>query len=87
MQEVTQEYINQSIADANLIYDDVVKQAKLNGTIGVTWVSRHFSVNWYGASHIIDRMVKEELCEPYQGDKPRKVFCESDELDVGDDKN
>jgi hypothetical protein len=78
MQEVTQEYVDQSITDADLIYTDVVRQAKLNETVGVTWISRHFPVNWYGASHIINRMEKEELCEPYQGNKPRKVFCEKE---------
>ncbi|PYY28267.1 hypothetical protein [Paenibacillus illinoisensis] len=62
MQEVTQELINESIEKAKDLYNEVVKKAKLNRVVYVSWVSRNFPVNWYGANYIISRMEQEGLC-------------------------
>ncbi|GAB6989497.1 hypothetical protein [Paenibacillus pini] len=74
MQEVTQEFIDESIEKGKSIYDDVAKKAKLNGSISLSWVSHHFPVNWYGACYIINRMEEEGLCEQWQHNRLRRVF-------------
>lgn len=66
MQEVTQEFIDQSIEKANELYDKAVKKAKLNGTVSVTWIQQQMRVNWYGAAYIVNRMEEEGLCGPWQ---------------------
>jgi len=74
MTEVTQEYIDNSIKKANGIYDDVVKMAKSNGVIYIEWVMRNFSLNWYGASYVIERMEDEGLCGKWLREGYREVF-------------
>lgn len=66
MQEVTREYIDQSIEKAKELYDKAVKKAKLNGTVSVTWIQQQMRVNWYGAAYIVRRMEDEGLCGPWQ---------------------
>ncbi|MGG1659575.1 hypothetical protein [Brevibacillus sp. NRS-1366] len=63
----TQEYIDESISKGNEFYDKVVEQAKKNGSVGVTWVSRVFGLNWYSSAHIVGRMEQEGICELYSG--------------------
>ncbi|PIH59095.1 hypothetical protein [Paenibacillus sp. LK1] len=74
MNEITQEYIDDSIKKANGIYDEIVGKAKSNGVIYVEWVMRTFSVNWYGASYVIERMEDEGLCGSWQKEGYRKMF-------------
>lgn len=74
MQEVTQEYIDQSIDKAKGLYKEAVKKAKLNGTVSVTWIQRQLSLNWYGASYIVNRMEEEGLCSLWKGEGFRKMI-------------
>jgi hypothetical protein len=74
MNEVTQEPIDESIKKANGLYDEVVRMAKLNGVVYVSWVMSNFPVNWYGASYIIERMEDEGLCGSWQKEGYREMF-------------
>lgn len=74
MSEVTQEYIDESIKNANDLYDYIVKMAKSNGVVYVSWVMRNFPVNWYGASYVVERMEDEGLCGSWQREGFREML-------------
>lgn len=57
-----QEYMDESLRYADEIYQDVVELAKKNGCVYANWIQRHFNVNWYSASRIIEKMREEQLC-------------------------
>ena len=60
-----EEFVKESIKYADRIYKEVVEQAKKNKCVYTSWIQRHFKVNWYAASHIIEKMRDEGICGEY----------------------
>lgn len=56
------EYVQKRHQEADNMYEKVVKLAKSNGCVYIDWVQRNFQTDYYGASHIIDKMIEEGIC-------------------------
>jgi len=59
------EYVAEVLKEADALYESIVKLAKSNGCVWTTWIQQHFKLDWVGASHVIDRMVSEGICDNY----------------------